>query len=271
MRARYVAQRLYQQARYLQARSMRPRDWHGVRILGYHSISDRRHFLCVSPLAFRKQMELVAASDAIPIPLATAVELLAEKIDRRYVCVTFDDGYRDNLEAAAPVLRELGIPATIFVVTAVIDGSATFSWFDDPPPALSWDEVRSLDAETSIDIQAHTRTHPWLPTVDDEHAREEIVGSKHDLEEQLGHPVTSFCYPAGLYGPREVQLVRDAGYRSAVTTDPGVNEAGIDHGRLRRTLVFRGDDGGLFSAKLDGRYDRAPAFRTWVYRRHAAA
>ena len=131
--------------------------------------------------------------------------------------------------------------------------------------------MRSLDAEPLIDVQAHTRTHPWLPRLDDAQAREEIAGSKCDLEQHLGHPVTSFCYPAGLYGPREVRLVRDAGYRSAVTTDPGVNNAGIDLDRLRRTLVFRADDSGVFEAKLAGRYDRAPILRTWVHRRRAAA
>ena len=59
----------------------------------------------------------------------------------RYVCVTFDDGYRDNLLAAAPVLSEYGIPATIYLPSRIIDGELPFHWYEDPPPALSWAEV----------------------------------------------------------------------------------------------------------------------------------
>src|SRR5258708_2103728 len=241
MRAGYVAMRAYQQARFLRARMARPSHWSGVRILAYHSISDRRHPLCVTPAAFAKQMELVAASSVTPVRLDDALDLLLRAEEGRYVCVTFDDGYRDNLEAAVPVLGALGIPATIFVATAIIDGTVPFAWFDEPPPALTWEEVRAMDVEGLIDFQAHTRTHPWLPLLDDARAREEIVGSKRDLEERLGREVTSFCYPAGRYGSRDVRLVREAGYRAAVTTHPGVNDTAVDPARLRRTLVF-GDD-----------------------------
>lgn len=266
-----VALTTYQRARLLRARFVPDRAWHGVRILGYHSISECRHPLCVRPAEFRTQMEVVAASGATPVCLETALDLLERPVERPYVCVTFDDGYADNLEVAAPVLRELGIPATIFVATAVIDGTASFSWFEDPPPALTWDEIRELERAGSIDVQAHSRTHPWLPRLGDEEAREEIAGSKRDLEERLGRPVTTFCYPAGLYGGREVRFVQEAGFRAGITTDPGVNGGGGDFGRLRRTLVY-GDDGSFaFAAKLAGKLDKPPALRAWLYRRRAAA
>lgn len=262
--------RAYQRARLLRARAVPRRPWVGVRIFGYHSISDRRSTLCVHPDAFREQMEQLAASDVEVVPLMRALDLCATGTTGRYACVTFDDGYRDNAEVAEPILRDLGIPATIFAASEIVAGHAPFYWFDDPPPAaLGWDELRALLRAGLIDVQAHTRTHPWLTRVDDDRAREEIAGCKRDLEEALGVPVTSFCYPAGLYGDRDVGLVAQAGYRAALTTEPGVNGAATPILRLRRTLVYRDDGHEGFAAKLAGALDSSPLGRRWIYARRA--
>ena len=166
-------------------------------------------------------MRAVAESGAQPIRLDRALELLRAPVSRRYVCVTFDDGYRDNLLEAAPVLAEFGIPATIYLPSRIIDGEVSFHWYADPPPALSWDEVGELVGGGLIDVQSHTLTHPLLPQVDAERSREEITASKAEIERHVPYALTSFCYPAGLYGAREVEFVRDAGYAAAVTTNPG--------------------------------------------------
>jgi peptidoglycan/xylan/chitin deacetylase (PgdA/CDA1 family) len=257
-----LAMRAHRSARIWRARRKAPCDWNGVRILGYHRICDDPHPLSVAPDAFRAQMEALAASDATPISVPDAVALLRDgPVEGRYVCITFDDGYRDNLEAAVPVLRELGIPATIYVPTHVIDGPATFYWYDDPPPALSWAQCDALVAEGLVEVQAHTRTHPWLPQVDEERAREEIEGSRADLEAR-GYAVTSFCYPGGLFGPRDVQLVRDAGYAAAMTTAHGVNDGTGDPFTLRRTLIYWEDGPREFELKLAGALDDASVLRS---------
>jgi peptidoglycan/xylan/chitin deacetylase (PgdA/CDA1 family) len=97
------------------------------------------------------------------------------------------------------------------------------------------------------------------------------VGAKRDLERHVPYEVTSFCYPAGLYGEREARLVREAGYRAGVTTDPGVNPGARPLERLRRTLVYRADGPREFAAKLAGHLDRPPALRRLYYRRLARA
>jgi len=266
----YLAMRAYNNSRLLRAVLSAAPDWQGVRVLGYHSISERSHPLCVRPQEFRAQMDAVAGSGATPVRLEEALDLLERPVTGQYVCITFDDGYRDNREAAEPVLREYGIPGTVFLTTAVVDGTAGFTWFDDPLPALTWDEVIDAERAGVLDMQAHTRTHPWLPRLSEAQAREEIAGSKRDIETRLGKHVTSFCFPAGLYGQRELELVREAGFRASVTTDPGVNDGGGLHG-LRRTLVY-GEDGRVaFGAKLTGRLDKAPALRAFYYRRRASA
>jgi peptidoglycan/xylan/chitin deacetylase (PgdA/CDA1 family) len=267
----YLAMRAYERGRMLRARLSRPPAWTGVRVLGYHRIADDGHDLSVRPDAFRAQVEHVLEAGLRPVRLDRALDLLAGPVEGRRVAVTFDDAYRDNLTEAVPVLRELDVPATIFVPTAIVDGTASYTWYAEPPPALSWEEIGELEAEGLVDFQSHTLTHPRLPHVDDDRAREEIAGSKRALEERLGREVTSFCYPAGLWGERDARLVREAGYRAGVTTDPGVNPGGGPMDRLRRTLVYHRDGPFEFAAKVAGHLDRPPALRALLYRRLARA
>lgn len=109
-----------------------------------------------------------------------------------------------------------------------------------PPPGyepLTWDEIRAL-AKEGVEFGAHTRTHPILsrlPTRD--RMCEEIAGSKTRLEQELGIPVAHFCYPNGTpddYNDEVVAVVRECGFRTAVTTVRGINFAGADPLRLRR-------------------------------------
>lgn len=251
----YIAARAYQRAR-LALGSMHPgrRSWTGLRILGYHRISDAEHVLSVSPTDFRRQLEAVVETGLDVVRLSDALPLLESDLVGRRISITFDDGYRDFLDHALPILRSLGLPATVFVPTGLV-GQRAFAWYADRPAALSWQEIEELVAEGLVDVQAHSRTHPWLPRLSNGQVRDEIVGSKRDLEEHVPYELTSFCFPAGLYSDRELELVREAGYRAAVTTDPGVNPGGLPMYRLRRTLIYWGDSPGIFRAKLAGLLD----------------
>ena len=266
MRPRLLRSRLYgrvtHEAHRLQAfsgrlrRDVRPPATHKVvRILGYHRIADDADELAVAPKAFRSQMEMLLALGAQPIPLDEAQRRIEEGIDRFYVCVTFDDGYYDNLTDAVPVLRDLRIPATIFVPTAAIDGTAGLYWYAEQPRLLSWNELRELSADSLLSIGSHTRRHPDLTRLTDEAAWEEIAGSKADLEYRLGMPVTGFAYPSGRMNEREARMVVEAGYRVAVTTQPGPNRAGVRPEALCRNFMDTHDDESLFEAKLAGLLD----------------
>ncbi len=97
--------------------------------------------------------------------------------------------------------------------------------------AMSWDEVRRV-AKTNVEFGAHTKTHPILSTVDSqEELQEEIRGSQKRVEEELGGPVLHFCYPNGRnedIGADALRLTRESGFRTAVTTVPGMNRIGAD-------------------------------------------
>ena len=243
-----------------------------VRILAYHRISNDRDFLAVKPDAFRRQLELLRTQGLRPVTLRRAVELVADQeLDGRYVCLTFDDGYLDNVEVAVPLLEEAGIPATIFLPTDVVSGRATYHWYDNPPPPMTWDDARAVASRGLVSFEAHGTRHRALPKLTEAELREELVGSRETIEAELGRASTVFCYPAGLHGDREVRLAQETGYDAAVTTQPGVNVAGEDPFRLRRTAIAWSDTAQTFRLKVSGAIDTLSGVETWVRARRARA
>jgi peptidoglycan/xylan/chitin deacetylase (PgdA/CDA1 family) len=226
----------------------------GLRILFYHRISDDRDELAVSPRRFREQMAFLAAEGYRVVDVETAAAQLGDE-PAGTIGLSFDDGYADVGEHALPVLAEQGFTATVFVATGVTDGRARFGWYRRQPPLLSWDEIRGLDREGVLRFDAHTVTHPNLLTLADEQARAEIEDGKRELEERLEREVTTFCYPAGLFGARERGLVEAAGYSLACSCEPGPNTARTDRLALRRNQVDARDRLLDFRAKVAGAHD----------------
>jgi peptidoglycan/xylan/chitin deacetylase (PgdA/CDA1 family) len=239
----------------------------GLRILFYHRISDDDDELAVTPRRFRQQMDYLASQSYRVVDVLQAVELLdAGAASARTVGLSFDDGYVDVAEQALPILQERGFRATVFVSAAVASGWARFDWYREPPPVLGWDEMVDLDREGTLQFEAHSLTHPNLPSLRPEVAHEEIVGSKTELEARLDRPVQVFSYPFGLYGLRERGMVEAAGFRAAVTCEPGPNTRSTDRLCLRRRQVDSRDSLLDFLAKVGGGHD-SPLPLRGAYRR----
>ena len=250
------------------ARSGGRLDASGLRILFYHRVSDDDGDpLAVSPRRFREQMELLAAEGFQVVGLAEGLARLEPgQPTARTIVLNFDDGFRDVGENALPVLELLGFRATVFVPTGVIDGTASFPWYSEQPPLLDWEEIVELDRAGTLRFEAHSVTHPNLLLLSDEGSRWEIGHSKADLEARLGRAVEAFCYPAGLFGDRERRFVAEAGYRLAVSCEPGVNVPGTDSLSLRRRQIDPRDRRLDFRAKVGGGHDKPLPLRS-VYRR----
>jgi glycosyltransferase involved in cell wall biosynthesis len=139
----------------------------------------------------------------------------------RSVIVTFDDGYVDTATIAQPILDRLAIPATVFVVTAKVGG--TNDWSSDPAiagrPLLDWDAIRVLAAQ-GVSIGAHGRTHADLTTLSTDALRDEICGSRADVERELGVAPEDFTYPYWLSSPAAEAIVVEAGFGAGLTTAP---------------------------------------------------
>lgn len=177
------------------------------------------------------------------------------ELPARAVLLTFDDGYRDNLEIAHPVLERFGHSATIFVPTDFIGSTIPLphdTGLSAPNPTLTWNELRALHGVFSIG--SHGCSHQVLTRLPAAETTRQMVQSKRLLEEQIRSPVYAFSYPKGSIGDfdiRHEEGLRAAGYELAFTTLPGVNRPGFSPLRIRRHNV---EDYGIdyFSALLDG-------------------
>jgi len=163
-----------------------------------------------SPAEFQRQLELLRRRGYQFVSLD---ELLSQIENQgrehpKSVVVTFDDGWLDNWRHAAPVLEQLGIPATFFVTTSHLRSGQPDS------TRLSGGQLRSL-ADRGFTIGSHTRNHADLAHVPVAAAREELQESRLDLELVLGKPADYFAYPGGSFNARVVDLGRETGYRAA--------------------------------------------------------
>lgn len=153
--------------------------------------------------------------------------------------ITFDDGYVDNFEVAAPVLKSYGLPATFFISTGFI-GSNRVPFWDSQLPVqpgwMNWEQVRGL-ASMGFDIGAHTHTHIDMGKCATDLIREELALSRDTLRRELGRKVDLFVYP---FGGRDnitdqaIELVKEAGFQSCASCHGGVNPRIADPYRIRR-------------------------------------
>jgi peptidoglycan/xylan/chitin deacetylase (PgdA/CDA1 family) len=196
-----------------------------VPILMYHRIgaspvgSDLTADLTVSPPVFAAQMRWLhrAGFHAVTQRQLFAALEHGARLPPRPLLITFDDGYRDVLWNAAPVLRRLHMPATVYAITGRIDGG--------DPSFLSWPELRRL-VGLGFDVGSHTVHHVELTAVPPGTAVSELAASKAVLERRLGEPVQWLSYPAGKVDAEVERLARRDGYVLAVTTRPGDRQSG---------------------------------------------
>jgi len=234
-------------------------DWKRPRILMYHMV--REHIdgakfnkLRVQPAEFEKQ---VAWMKAQGFHFVTMQELQQNwgKHPEKTVAITFDDGYLDNLENAFPILEKYQAKATIYVVVDRHDRDwSTYKKAHHNSgelarePKLSDEQILFLAKRGLVEIGSHTLTHANLAKLTDQQCLDELVESKHQLEQITGQAVSSFAYPFGIYSERDVELVRQANYTNAVTTVEGIDNDQPDFLQLQRIKISGKDS--LFAVKL---------------------
>jgi peptidoglycan/xylan/chitin deacetylase (PgdA/CDA1 family) len=162
------------------------------------------------------------------------------------VVITFDDGYRGNVENAIPALLDRGWSATFFVV------SGRMTW-DAYARAADW----SAAAGAGMDVESHTLTHPFLGALPLEEVLRELVESRSALEAVAGCPVRGLSWPNGDAPRGGLALLSGCGYDWAATSRPAFGMAGSDARSLPRLAVRAWHD----AAGLERLVDRGMAHR----------
>lgn len=225
---------------------------HGALILMYHAIVPGDGApdwpWAVSIGRFRAQMDYLAANGWHTVSV-DALATPGEQPARRTVVITFDDGYANNLDAVE-ILKERDMHATWFIVSGSV-GQAP-RWPADGRPGgrlLSRDELRTMD-QAGMEIGSHTCSHPRLTELAPDGVNTELVDSKAELEDTLGHTVGSFAYPYGRFNDAVANAAQAAGYRAACTTRTGWATRDGDPYRLRRLSIMNTDTVSTLARKL---------------------
>ncbi|MDT4906527.1 MAG: hypothetical protein QOH52_4543 [Pseudonocardiales bacterium] len=235
---RAVARMIPPAARAVRRARRQPR----LTIIAWHRFDEIPGGLSTPTDVFRGQLEALAHWGATVLPLEDCSDGQARRsLPARAVALTFDDGYASVLEAAWPLLKDCGLPATLFVVSGYVDGRRRFPWDAENADAQhtrlsDMDEILQA-ADDGLAIGSHTVTHRWLPGLDIVDLHQEMVESRAALEGQLGRPVRSIAYPMGGWNRAVRNAAATAGYRIGVTVDRGVNSPRRDPLALRRSVA----------------------------------
>lgn len=222
-------------------------DPSGLRILMYHSVGgapiDDPYGIQISEDRFSRHMQVLAASEDFDV-----VPLSAARQGANGVVITFDDGFRDNLDVAAPILTELGLPFVVFVSTGLLSDSSGH-YLDDA-------SLQELSAIEGVEIGSHGVSHRPFTHLSVSELSRELTASRETLEGVVQKSITMLSYPHGALSPGIIRHVEDHGYDLAASSCPGLNGA---RGRrplaLRRTEIVARDTPHIFDQKLRGAWD----------------
>jgi peptidoglycan/xylan/chitin deacetylase (PgdA/CDA1 family) len=231
-------------------------------VLYYHAVPSNER------LGFARQMDVLARKSRIVRAAHTGPLPQGEHC----VAITFDDAFRSVAEHALPTLVDRSLCSTIFVPVGALGRPP--GWETEGNGAERADTVMTVEELRSlpdlVELGSHSRTHPHLTRLDDVRLRDEIGGSRRELSEIVGTPVTLFAFPYGEHDVRAVEACREAGYQRVFDIVPRrADPLGSDF--VRGRVRVDPSDGRLeFYLKMRGAYawmPRASALKRALARR----
>ena len=226
-----------------------------IPILLYHSVPDdfaqATDRLSVSADLFVEHMQAVVESQRVPVTIGEiGAALRGEcKLPERAVAITFDDGY-ENTRQAVKYVTERQLRATVYVTTGQVGSDSM----------ISSEQLLALAAQTdTVELGAHSVTHPHLDELSVEGIEKEVRTSKVSLEKLLHRPVETFAYPFGSYDRRVREAVIRAGFSSAVAVKNALSHSEDDPWAIARWTVRRSTPPQQIALVLAG----AGARRAW--------
>jgi peptidoglycan/xylan/chitin deacetylase (PgdA/CDA1 family) len=232
-----------------------------IPILMYHSISKMpkgtiMRGLHVPPKRFALQMKLLKFLGYKGLSIKDLQPYIEGEKTGKVVGITFDDGYKNNITNALPVLKKNNFSATCYLVSQNIGGINHWDITKGIPESSM---MNSQDVQMWIDarmeIGCHTQNHIHLTQVDINTAKREIEQSKNDLEERFNCNINNFCYPYGDLNQEIIDMVKKAGYQTATTVQRGRSSSADNKLELPRVPVWHSTLPHLFLIKILTRYE----------------
>ncbi len=212
----------------------------------YHKIDDPTRDVKIrgaymAPRRFARQMSYLKRNGFSFYTASEFVTYFAENghFPERGICLTFDDGWKDNYTNAFPVIKALGIKATIFLIPSLIGTITDVATADGEGPRehLSEANIREMSA-AGIEFGSHSLSHKLFDRIEEAEIAEEVVESKKYIENLLQKDCRVFAYPAGFYTPFAQSALKTVGYIGAFTTIYGP-ETQPDIYALNRSEILR--------------------------------
>lgn len=248
---------------------------YSIPVLLYHKIIEHDDLTLNLPCAvsgslFNKQMSYLFENGYNVISIDKYLRYISggEKIPKKTILITFDDGYRNIRSLAYPVLKKYSFPAVVFVSCQYIGTNEAFPWDRKISMAskkisngllpLAWEEIREM--QDLISVGSHTISHPHLGRLNRKQIYYELSESKELIKQRLIKEIISFAYPHGIkqYGDfNELtrQILIDTGYKVAFNSEIGRNKKASDLYLQKRIGIDAWDSIPLFKSKLVGAYD----------------
>ncbi len=258
---KYLLKTLYLHAGYTTVRNglAAARGKSSVTVLAYHRVDDDAADVnAISPEIFDRQMAYLKAHYRV-IGVRELLRMLQSgRNPERAVVVTFDDGYKDNLINAAPVLKKYDLPACFFLSSGFIGADRPFPHdlkrLGRHVPALTWDDVREL-ARLGFEIGSHTVNHARLSSCDPVSLEHELRDSRKRLEVETGREVTFFSFPFGKPGDCSYKIRQEiaaSGYCCNFSAHGGLTGPDADPFDIQRQGVSNNPSLLFFRAWVEG-------------------
>ncbi len=225
-----------------------------VPILIYHSIDRSAVGDSVPPEVFSDQMEYLHAAGYRTVSLDEAVEYTNhsdERLPRRTVAITFDDGYKSVFECAWPALQKYGFTATVFMPTKYIGRRSV--WNDPSELLLDWNEIHAM-ADYGISFESHGHSHQDLTRLTTRQVQDEFRMSKQILEQELQSSVSYIAYPFSKSNDTVEAMARECGYKTSFSVIDTERRRQRDPFVLLRRSVMKQDSMLSFRFVLAGTY-----------------
>lgn len=226
--------------------------------LMYHSIAESGpEFLSLPPELFERQLALLRRNGYKAGRISDLRALASgARLDAPRIFLTFDDGFADNYHEARPLLAEYGFTSLTFILPPLVDTGAPLLWpgvedmvaeFPQTMRSMDWAMVDEM-AGDGHEFGSHTLAHPRLDLLEGDELRQQLLDSRHRVQERLGSCDT-IAYPFGDWSPAVLSAARDCGYDFAFIVSP-MSIRGATPLAIPRLPVDYRDDERRLGAKL---------------------